>query len=177
MISLETEYFGIPEDILDGIHPEEDCFKFDEADIEDTIKSDNADVDRINIHDANVKETIKSENEDAGKIQVDNESWKMNFYCEGATSSRCCVIETGRQMRKETPKKAKSQKRLDNVENFEVLSFLLSYTNHHISILFILVLSLTNLILSSLASIMVTALVIVGIVVLDCQFAIGIRNI
>eukprot|EP00091_Calanus_sinicus_P020620 TRINITY_DN5732_c0_g1_i1.p1 TRINITY_DN5732_c0_g1~~TRINITY_DN5732_c0_g1_i1.p1 ORF type:complete len:114 (+),score=26.88 TRINITY_DN5732_c0_g1_i1:77-418(+) len=110
MISLDTEYFGIPEEILDGIHPEEDYFRFDEPDVEDTIKSDNAYVDKINTADANVKDTIKSE------IEADRENWKMNFYCRGAMPSRCCVIETGQQILKENPEKLKPKSQ-DNVEN------------------------------------------------------------
>ena len=153
---VECGYFGIPDDILDGIHPEPEkdtIIELDEAMEDGEIEKDNADL--------------------------------KNSMCCGGSCFRTSV--TREQMRKEvkiylgpethflqTKDHMKWGLSLD--EN-SIKLFLLSYANYHISSLFIMVLYLSSLLVSSYYNIVITVIIILVITALDHQYNIGIRNI
>ena len=129
---VEWSYYGIPDYILDGIHPEEDM-----DDQEDKVEVDQANT------------TIFGGGEN---------------YTNGAE------VNPEQNTEKYNKKICGENKYESSLKSNIVTQVLLSYANHHISSIFIIVLAITSLILSMHASIGITAAIFIFIVVIDVQF-------
>ena len=146
MHEVEWGYFGIPDDILDGIHPEEDTDK-----IEDTAGED-------------------------GKVEVDDGGWKMNLCCGGCCLYKQEIVDTEdkdveRNLGAEEHNRKKKNKKKDRMINIKnvLTNFLLSYANYHISNIFIIVLSLTTLVFPGYNNIVITVIIIIVIAARDSE--------
>jgi hypothetical protein len=131
-----VEYYGIPDYILDGIHPEKDMDgPEDNVEVDQAVTTIFADVNDTNGRE--VKRILNRKSQNVCRNDELDPSLKIN----------------------------------------KVTRFLLTYANHHISSIFIIVLSITSLILSMHASIGITAAILIVIVAIDVHFTVGIGTI
>eukprot|EP00092_Neocalanus_flemingeri_P037461 GFUD01040793.1.p1 GENE.GFUD01040793.1~~GFUD01040793.1.p1 ORF type:complete len:157 (+),score=27.02 GFUD01040793.1:26-496(+) len=154
MLQTERGYCSIPDYILDGIHPDEDSDNVEETALEDDL------------------------------VEDDQVGRRMTFSGE-----RCCQYkqEAGDTEEKEVklnlcpenhfqPINTKMNSR-NNPDTSAAKHFLLSYANHHISCLFIIVLFLATLVCPGYSNIVITVIIIIVITALDNQYDMGIANI
>ena len=135
----ECFYYGIPDYILDGIHPEEDTILQ-----EDRVEEDQA-VSRIAVD-------VENDVDDRNGAEV-----KFNIHTKYHNDKLCGNYDLN-----------------PGLKCSLATRFFLSYANHHISSIFIIVLLISSLLLSSYVSIFITALIIIFIVAIDIHFTVGI---
>ena len=137
----ECFYYGIPEYILDGIHPEEDTILQEDRVEEDQAVSTSAG-------------DVENDVDDRNGAEV-----KLNIHTKYHNDKLCENYDLNPGLK-------------SNIAT----RFLLSYANHHISSIFIIVLFISSLLLSSYVSIFITAAIIIVIVAVDVHFTVGIRT-
>ena len=135
----ECFYYGIPDYILDGIHPEEDTILQEDRVEEDQAVSTSAD---------DVENDVDNRNGAEVKLNI-HTKYHNDELCENDD------LKPGLKRNIAT-------------------TLLLSYANHHISSIFIIVLFISSLLLSSYVSICIAALIIIFIVAIDIHFTVGI---
>ena len=148
---VEWGYFGIPDDILDGIHPEEDTDKIEDTAVED------------------------------GKVEVDQVGGTIVLCSGGCCLQEVGdqvekEVKVNLGQENLTRKINEKKKVKANLEYNVPRNFLLSYANYHISTIFIIVLSLTTLLFPGYNNIVITVIIIIVIAVTDHRYDIGIRN-
>ena len=112
---VECAYYGIPDYILDGIHPEEDM-----DGLEDRVEVDQADTTKL--YGGKLY---------GGKNDTNGTELKLNQTTKHHNDKICGNDEP------------------NSLKMNRVTQVLLSYANHHISSIFIIVLAITSLIISS----------------------------
>ena len=140
---VEWSYFGIPDYILDGIHPEEDM-----DGLEDRVEVDQADTTKL--YGGKLY---------GGKNDTNGTELKLNQSTKHHNEKICGNDEP------------------NSLKMNRVTQVLLSYANHHISSIFIIVLSISSLIMSMHVSIGITAVIVIFIVAIDIHFSVGLRTI
>ena len=130
----QARYFNIPDDILDGIHPEED-----------TDNSDGSGSNMLEVDTVAYKRVLCCQEFFPGKTEED-------------TGNKNC--EAREMIFPEQLKRAKKEKKdwRNFCENNKVFNFLLSYANYHISSMFIILLFIATLILPAYTNIVITVI-------------------
>ena len=123
---------GIPDYILDGVHPDHDGGF---PDVEDTT------------------------------VEDDNASIAIPLFVEKKVIEHVKVTKVKRNESKENDKRMKVS---------SIKDFLLCYANHHISLTFIVSLSLFSFLFSNFISLLISTFILVSLVVIDIHYAIGI---
>ena len=151
MSATQARYFNIPDDILDGIHPEED-----------TDNSEGSGSDMLEVETIGCKAVFCCP--------------ECCPYKAEATGNKNC--EAREMVFPEQLKRLKKEKKnWKNIcENNKVFNFLLSYANYHISSMFIILLFIATIILPAYSNIVITVIIIIIIAALDNHYNIGIRT-